>query len=87
MKESLSIKVSKVHKAKLRSLAKKRKTTITHLMLEALEGVARDADADAPGSCYELTRDLFENPAMLDASMEGDRSTNKIRLRAMMGKR
>lgn len=77
---TISIKVSKAQKARLRALAAARKTTLTRLMCEALEVLAREGDAVAPASCYDLTRDLFESPASLDGSREGDRSINKRRL-------
>ena len=82
MTETLSIKVPKAHKARLRALAAARKTTLSRLMLEALEALARESDRAAPSSCYDLTRDLFETPDRLDASPEGDRSTNKRRMAA-----
>jgi hypothetical protein len=31
------------------------------------------------GSCFDLTRDLFDSPEKLGASNEGDRSVNKAR--------
>ncbi len=80
MLETLSVKVPKGHKARLRALALSRKTTLSRLMIEALEKLARESDAVAPASCYDLTRDLFESRAKLDASSEGDRSTNKRHL-------
>mgnify|MGYP002378610962 CR=1 FL=1 len=80
--ETLSIKVPKAHKARLRALAAARNTTLSRLMLEALESLARQGDAVAPASCFDLTRDLFETPGNLDASPEGDRSTNKRRMAA-----
>jgi hypothetical protein len=82
MTETLSIKVPKAYKARLRALASARKTTLSRLMLEALEVLARESDRAAPASCYDLTRDLFERPDRLDASPEGDRSTNRERMAA-----
>ena len=78
---TLSIKVPKAKKARLQALAKKRKTSLSKLMLEALDMVARDSERGAPVSCYELTRDLFEIPEYLGASKEGDRSVNKAHMR------
>lgn len=79
--ETLSIKVPKAQKARLRALAAKRGTTLSRLMLEALETLAQEGATVAPASCYELTRDLFEKRESLGASPEGDRSTNKRRLK------
>jgi uncharacterized protein (DUF1778 family) len=84
--ETLSIKVPKAHKARLRALAAARKTTLTRLMLDALDELARASDAVAPASCFDLTRDLFDRPENLDASPEGDRSTNKQRMAAFGAK-
>lgn len=47
-------------------------------MLDALEILAKQSDAVAPASCFDLTRDLFEKPENLGASKEGDRSTNQF---------
>lgn len=82
MTETLSIKVPKAQKARLQALAGKRKTTLTRLMLEALDALARESEAVAPVSCFAVTRDLFENPKNLGASKEGDRSINKGRLQS-----
>lgn len=82
MLETLSIKVPKPQKARLRALAARRKTTLSRLMLDALEALARESERVAPASCYELSRDLFETPENLDASADGDRSTNRRRLAA-----
>jgi hypothetical protein len=82
MTETLSIKVPKAHKARLRALANKRKTTLTRLMLQALEALSRESEAVAPVSCFDLTRDLFEKPENLGASKEGDRSINKLRMQS-----
>jgi hypothetical protein len=81
MSETLSIKVPKIQKARLEALARKRKTTLTRLMLQALEELAKQSQVVAPGSCFELTRDLFEKPENLGASREGDRSVNKQRMK------
>lgn len=80
MTETLSIKVSKAHKVRLRALAAARKTTLSRLMIEALEALAREGDTVAPASCFDLTRDLFETPDKLDTSPEGDRSTHRRHL-------
>ncbi len=80
MTETLSIKVPKAHKVRLRALAAARKTTLSRLMVEALEALARESDTLVPASCFDLTRDLFETPGKLDASPEGDRSTHRRHL-------
>jgi len=51
-------------------------------MLEALDKLAGESETVAPISCYELSKDLFENPENLGASKEGDRSVNKARMRS-----
>lgn len=87
MLETLSIKVPKAQKARLKALAAKRKSSLTRLMLEALEGLSRESEAEVPASCFDLTRDLFEKPENLGASRDGDRSTNKLRMQSFGGKR
>src|SRR5205807_1571091 len=82
MTETLSIKVPTAQKARLKALASKRKTTLTRLMLQALERLSRESEATSPVSCFELTRDLFEKAESLGASKEGDRSVNKLRIRS-----
>ena len=82
MTETLSIKVPKAQKARLRALASRRKTTLTRLMLQALEALSRESETVAPVSCFDLTRDLFEKPENLGASKEGDRSINKLRMQS-----
>jgi hypothetical protein len=82
MTETLSIKVPSAQKTRLQALASKRKTSLTRLMLQALEDLSRESETVSPVSCFELTRDLFENPAKLGASKEGDRSVNKLRMKS-----
>jgi hypothetical protein len=82
MTETLSIKVPKAQKVRLRALAARRKTSLTALMLEALEALSRESDRATPASCYDLTRDLFEKAETLGASKEGDRSINKLRMKS-----
>ena len=82
MRETLSIKVPAAQKARLKALASKRKTSLSGLMLQALERLSRESEAAAPVSCFELTRDLFEKTENLGASKEGDRSVNKLRIRS-----
>ena len=82
MTETLSIKVPASEKARLKALAAKRNTTITRLMRDALHRLSEESARVAAASCYDLSRDLFESPERLGASKEGDRSTNKARLRS-----
>lgn len=82
MTETLSIKVPAAQKARLKALASKRKTSLTKLMLKALDDLSRESERDAPISCFELTRDLFEERQKLGASKEGDRSVNRSRLKS-----
>jgi len=82
MTETLSIKVPTAQKARLKALASKRKTTLSRLMLQALESLSRESETVSPVSCFELSRDLFEKAGSLGASKEGDRSVNKMRLRS-----
>jgi hypothetical protein len=82
MTETLSIKVPTAQKARLKALANKRKTTLSALMLQALETLARESETAAPGSCFDLSRDLFEKAEKLGASPEGDRSVNKARMKS-----
>ena len=82
MTETLSIKVPKAQKVRLQALASKRKTSLTGLMLQALEALSRESETASPVSCFELTRDLFEKSENLGASKEGDRSVNKFRMQS-----
>ncbi len=78
--ETLSIKVPREKKLQLKALASKRNTSLTQLMLQALDHLAEESAAVGAASCYDLSSDLFETPRKLGASKEGDRSTNKARL-------
>jgi len=82
MTETLSIKVPKAQKVRLKALASRRKTTITRLMLQALEALSKEGEEVAPVSCFAVTRDLFEKPENLGASKETDRSINKLRMQS-----
>jgi hypothetical protein len=63
MTETLSIKVSKQLKARLRAAAKSRQTKASALLREALELVLSGSAPESKLSLYDLSRDLFENPA------------------------
>jgi hypothetical protein len=82
MNETLSIKVPRAQKVRLQRLAAERKTTLTRLMLDALENLAKESVDVAPASCFDLTRDLFESPWNLGGSRDGDRSINKQRMKS-----
>ena len=82
MTATLSIKVPKAKKARLQALAQKRKTSRSQLMLEALDNLATESESASPVSCYELSKDLFEDREKLGASKDLDRSVNKDRMSA-----
>jgi hypothetical protein len=84
---TLSIKVSPAQKARLDTLARRRKTTSSALMRDALDRLAHESAAGGESTCYQLTHDLFENPGKLGASSQGDRSYNKSHLRNFGQKR
>ncbi|MDZ4789208.1 MAG: ribbon-helix-helix protein, CopG family [Blastochloris sp.] len=77
---TLSIKVPPTQKARLDTLARQRKTTVSHLMRQALEGLSQESAQIGTSSCYDLVHDLFDLPSRLGASHDGDRSTNKRHL-------
>lgn len=78
MHDVLSIKVSSSEKARLRELAKIRKTSLSSLLREGLEKVIAKS---SKGSCYDLTARFFEQPGHIGKSVFGDLSTNKVRLK------
>lgn len=78
MTETLSIKVPRTEKARLQALARKRKTSLTGLMRQALRNLSNESEEVAPASCFQLTHDLFDKSENLGASKEGDRSMNKV---------
>jgi predicted DNA-binding protein len=62
MIETLSIKVSKSTKTRLKALARARKTSPSALLREAIEHVLSGSrDRSARPSLHELSRDLFED--------------------------
>jgi predicted DNA-binding protein len=75
MTETLSIKVPKELKARLRAAAKSRHTKPSALVREALELVISGAASKL--SLYDLSRDLFEN---LGRDVARDSSTNRQHL-------
>jgi predicted DNA-binding protein len=74
MTETLSIKVSKELKARLRAAAKNRQTKPSTLVREALELVISGSATENRPSLYDLSKDLFEN---LGHSGPRDLSTNR----------
>jgi predicted DNA-binding protein len=75
--ETLSIKVSKELKARLRAAAKSRQTKASTLMREALELVISGTARNSKPSLYDLSLDLFEN---LGRGGPRDLSTNRKHL-------
>ncbi len=80
MLETISIKVPKAKKARLRALAAARRTTLSGLISAAVDRVIEDGKSFEAASCHDLVREIFEKPERLDASGKGDLSTNKARL-------
>jgi hypothetical protein len=77
MTETLSIKVSKELKARLRAAAESRQTKPSALVRQALELVISGAASESKPSLYDLSRDLFEK---LGHSGPRDLSTNRKHL-------
>jgi predicted DNA-binding protein len=75
--ETLSIKVPKELKARLRAAAKSRHTKPSALVREALELVISGAALNTRLSLYDLSKDLFEN---LGRGGAQDLSTNRQHL-------
>jgi hypothetical protein len=61
MTETLSIKVPKELKARLRAAAQSRHTNPSTLVREALELVVSGTATSSKPSLYDLSKDLFEN--------------------------
>ncbi|HPA16994.1 MAG TPA: hypothetical protein PLU30_04555 [Verrucomicrobiae bacterium] len=80
MLETLSLKVSKARKARLRAVAAARGTTVTRVIDAALDRVIAEAKPFEAPSCYDLIADVFEAPGGIGASGIGDLSTNKRRM-------
>ena len=77
MTETLSIKVPRELKARLRAAAKSRHTKPSALVREALELVISGAASNIKLSLYDLSKDLFEN---LGRGGPRDLSTNRQHL-------
>jgi predicted DNA-binding protein len=77
MTETLSIKVTKELKERLRAAAKNRHTKPSALVRQALELVISDAAPKTKLSLYELSKDLFTH---LERGGPGDLSTNRKHL-------
>ena len=73
MTETLSIKVPKELKARLRAAASSRQTKPSALVREALEIVISGTAPNSKSSLYDLSKDLFDN---LGRSGPRDLSTN-----------
>jgi predicted DNA-binding protein len=74
MDETLSIKVPKAVKLRLKAVAKARKVRPSVLLREALDQVLAGHSTLGRTSCYDLCSDLFER---LEAGGPRDLSTNK----------
>ena len=74
MDETLSIKVPKAVKLRLKAVAKARKVRPSVLLREALDQVLAGQRAAGGTSCYDLCSDLF---AQLELGGPRDLSTNK----------
>jgi hypothetical protein len=72
--ETLSIKVSKELKTRLRAAAASRRTKPSALLREALELVISGSASESKPSLYDLSKDLFQN---LGHSGPRDLSTNR----------
>ena len=86
MLATISIKVPRAKKARLKELAGARGTTLTNLVTAAVDRVIADGKPFEEPSCYDLVREIFESPGRLGASGLRDLSTNKAYL-AGFGKR
>ncbi len=73
MTETLSIKVPKETKVRLKALAKARKTRPSALLREALDNLLEKGRLSSRPSLYDLTKDIIDNCG----SGPGDLSTNK----------
>ena len=78
--ETLSIKISKDDKARLRQLALQRKVSLSALLREGLENVVQDDTDKGKTSCYSRAAKYLEHATGLGASGLGDLSTNKKRM-------
>jgi hypothetical protein len=74
--ETLSIKVPVQTKVRLKSIAKRRHTTPSRLLREALDLVLAGQKANGRPSLYDLSRDLFEKKKRSPNRAPRDLSTN-----------
>jgi len=79
--ETLSIKISKADKARLRQLALQRKVSLSALLREGMEHVVRGQTDGGEASCYSRAARYLEEDIGLGASKLGDLSTNKAHLK------
>lgn len=59
--ETLSIKVSKAFKVKLKATARKRKTTPSKLFRQALSSLIENDYDQKQNSCFDLLQDIVEH--------------------------
>lgn len=78
--ETLSIKVFKEDKNRLRQLARERKVSLSALLREGLAAVAAGKPEGREPTCYALAAEILEDPEQLGESGFGDLSTDKLRL-------
>lgn len=78
--ETLSIKVSKEDKARLRQLALQRRVSLSTLLREGLDHIVRGQTDEVGASCYSRAAKYLEHEEGLGASGLGDLSTNKDRM-------
>ena len=78
--ETLSIKISKDDKTRLRQLALQRKVSLSALLREGLENIVQDSTNTGEASCYSRAAKYLGPDAALGTSGLGDLSTNKKRM-------
>ena len=77
VQETLSIKVSRAEKNRLRKLASERGVSLSKLLKEGMQAVISGSPDSAGPSCYDLVAQCFEQDGQLGASGRPDHSTNK----------
>lgn len=78
--ETLSIKISKEDKMRLRHVATLRKISLSALLREGVEKVVQGDTADDAASCYALAQKYLEDENQIGASGLGDLSVNTKRM-------
>jgi hypothetical protein len=83
--ETLSIKISKDDKLRLRQLALQRKVSLSALLREGLKHIVQSGTDQGEASCYSRAAKYLEPNARLGARGLGDLSTNKKRMEGFGG--